>query len=227
MNTVVFEQAHCLFKNTCNIAEHGEFQFSTRSCHAVCRESIIAEAADSLCSQHTISIVAQPQQQRAFYLAAFLVPKHDAVSSRLILDCRPVNALLRQFPLPRMPLPKVEDLIEAGLKRNFMASRDASSMFYQFPVPDSLAKLLQVRAANRRGKFKVFRFNVLPMGHSIAPSMAQSITLCCEALSCLEYLCERDRRYNSRWSEGALANSTEQDLPGGNTGRICGILEIS
>ena len=119
------------------LREHKDFQATVSSCHAICREKIIADAVEPLCNQRTLTLIkdvssAASTQKHAFQLAAFLVPKHDAVSSRLIIDCRPINTLLCQFPLPRMPLPRVEDIIEAGLKRSFMTTRDASSMFYQF-----------------------------------------------------------------------------------------------
>lgn len=149
---------------------------TAETAHTVVREKIIAEAVDELCRQHTLTQVFQEPQGYAFNLPAFLIPKHDSISSRLIIDCRELNKRLTGFPLPKMPLPSVADIIQTSLKYKYMTTRDARCMFYQFPIPQSLADRLHIRVADRRGAFRVFKLNVLPMGLSLAPSMAQHVT---------------------------------------------------
>ena len=159
------------------VTEHPDFEASCKNTSlskVVSREPAIFNALDTLICQGTLSKT--HSSKCAFVLPVFTVPKHDGVSSRLIIDCRPINDILRDFPMPRMPLPELGVLIGKALRHSYMAARDAASMFYQFALHPSLAALLQIRVGGHRGAFRSLQVNVLPMGITIAPSCAQIIS---------------------------------------------------
>lgn len=166
----VFLRAHPDFHSAC-LASSGQRHVS--------REPAIFAALDSLFAQGTLSEGCS--RQDTFCLSSFVVPKQGNVNSRLIIDCRPINELLRSFPAPKMALPDLGDLINVALKHRYMASRDACSMFYQFRLQEDFASLLQLRVGGCRGPFRRARVEVLPMGLSIAPACAQAIS---------NYVCE-------------------------------------
>ena len=155
------------------LLEHPSFLTCTAA-RTMTREKVIAEALPMLVNQGTFLPIGE--KCRALCIPAFLVPKQNQISSRLILDCRVVNEMLTQFPMPAMPLPSIDEVIDAALKFHFMATRDAASMFYQFRLPPSLSALLQLRVANVRGPFSRVNVGVLPMGLSLAPSASQHFT---------------------------------------------------
>ena len=143
----------------------------------VSREDEIATALDTLVAQNTLAdvdpLVASTD---AFALPCFLVPKHDLQFSRLIIDCRCVNTLLKDLAMPKMPLPALDDILAAAFMHRFILVRDAASMFYQFPLHSTTSELLTVRVARKRGAFRTLSVGVLPMGLSIAPSAAQHLS---------------------------------------------------
>ena len=105
------------------ITTHTDFISAVKATHTVIRERIIADAVDELCQQQTLTQVVREPALDAFNLPAFLIPKHDATSSRLIIDCRPLNRLLTEFPLPKMPLPSIADIVQTGVKYEFLTTR--------------------------------------------------------------------------------------------------------
>ena len=105
----------------------------------------------------------------------FKVPKSGAMNSRLIGDCRALNKLL---PRPGdMRLPLIERVLFAMLEPRFLFQRDGKSFFYQFELHESFANVLCSKVGDQRGLFKTFRWNVLPMGFSFAPGIAQHTSL--------------------------------------------------
>ena len=130
------------------VARHLEENQSTREnrtlTKAVCREPEIFRMLDPLCEQGTLSMQTQTGTN-TFTMPAFLVPKSTGIASRLIIDCRSLNECLENFYMPRMALPDIGEIMDTALHYQFAATRDASSMFYQFAVPASLAHRMQIR----------------------------------------------------------------------------------
>ena len=135
----------------------------------VTREKVIAEALPMLVNQGTFFL---PIGEKC---RALLFPKTNQISSRLILDCRVVNEMLTQFPMPAMPLPSIDEVIDAALKFHFMATRCRLNVL-SISAATSLSALLQLRVANVRGPFSRVNVGVLPMGLSLTPSASQHFT---------------------------------------------------
>ena len=108
---------------------------------------------------------------RIVNIPLFKVPKAHKIGSRLIGDCRALNDLL---PKPgEMNLPRIDYVLRALLPKRWLYQRDGKSYFYQFPIHESLQKILVSKVGNERGDFLCVNWTVLPMGFSFAPAIAQ------------------------------------------------------
>jgi len=118
-------------------------------------------------------------------LPIFKIPKKGNVDARFLLNGKIFDRLLKStsFVLPRMGIQPIDVFLTAFLRYKFVATRDATSFFYQIRIPTSLSKYLGMRIGARRGKFKRARMRRLPMGICFAPAVAQSLAnMVCEIL---------------------------------------------
>lgn len=105
-----------------------------------------------------------------YSMALFTVLKKNG-ELRLIQDCRPLNKI---FPKPPpMDLPRIHELIEEILSKEYVGTQDAVSMFYQFGLADEIQKYFAVLLAGPRGALVEGRMTRMSMGFSWAPSIAQ------------------------------------------------------
>jgi len=107
----------------------------------------------------------------AVTIPIFKVEKSGRIDSRLIGDCRELNDLLPK-PGP-MGLPSLHHVLKRLLSMNWLQQKDAKSFFYQFPLPESLSSIMVSRVAAARGPFEVLFWQVMAMGLSFAPGVAQ------------------------------------------------------
>jgi hypothetical protein len=99
----------------------------------------------------------------------FKVPKEDM--SRLIMDCRELN---KRLPRPGdMGLPNMHELLDRLLSKKFIAQLDGKSYFYQFPLDEGAQCYFGANLVERRGVPIPHVLQVLPMGFSYAPGIAQ------------------------------------------------------
>ena len=112
----------------------------------VSREDEIATALDTLVAQNTLADV-DP------LVAQF---------SRLIIDCRCVNTLLKLHAL--------DDILAAAFMHRFILVRDAASMFYQFPLHST------TNSGSRAADLVILRWiqtAPLPVAMSLVPTECQ------------------------------------------------------
>lgn len=102
---------------------------------------------------------------------AFKVPKKGGVS-RLILDCRSLNQRLPKPP--KMDLKSIHAIIDSMKGKRWFAQVDGRSYFYQFALEGGVQDIIGVRIGQARGPFTEETVQVLPMGLSYAPGIAQS-----------------------------------------------------
>jgi hypothetical protein len=115
-------------------------------------------------------------------VSAFKVPKSET-SSRLVINGKPFDDLLKAAGITTPPMPKpglfIREIVDMLLhhKAEVIATVDARSMFYQFAIPPSLrAFFIFNRPAARMSTGGAVRLAVLPMGISFAPSWAQHVS---------------------------------------------------
>eukprot|EP00760_Papus_ankaliazontas_P022366 PhM_4_TR18845/c1_g1_i1/m.100323 len=114
----------------------------------------------------------------------FKVDKKDE-TARLILDCRRVN---EQLPRPPpMPIRSILDVVDDWHAKSWFGQIDATSFFYQFELGGGVEDIIGMRCAGKHGKFVDVTVNVLPMGLSYAPGVAQTAAniVCRRAMSTL------------------------------------------
>lgn len=104
------------------------------------------------------------------YSTLFKVHKRNGLS-RLILNCAEVNARTSN-PL-NMGLPKIHDVLDKLLNKNFLVQFDGQAYFYQFPLSGGAEKCFTFAKATGRRKYDTYALNVLPMGFKHAPRIAQ------------------------------------------------------
>jgi hypothetical protein len=139
----------------------------------VSRNEAIKNGLSKLIEQGTMEVC----RDATMWSPLFLVPKSDGVSSRLIQDCRLVNALIKDsVEIPKMPLPFLQEVVDAVLQHSHVASIDATSMFYQFSMHEDLARFFGAKVGGKRGQFFKLLMKVLPMGCVFAPSFAQYVS---------------------------------------------------
>jgi len=111
-------------------------------------------------------------------LPAFKIPKKGNEDSRFLLNGKLFDELLKKtsFELPKMGIEPIDVFLRAFLRYRKIATRDATSFFYQIGVPDSLSELLGMRIGAGRGEFLAARMLRLPMGVCFAPAVAQAIS---------------------------------------------------
>lgn len=101
----------------------------------------------------------------------FLVPKTDTVS-RIILDCRGLNALCDRPP--KLLFASVQDVFRmlAFFEHTFTATADFRHWFYQLPLAKPLRDLFCLQCGPN-----TYRLKVWAMGFSWSPFIAQSISM--------------------------------------------------
>ena len=124
------------------------------------------------------------QHEAVTTCSAFLVLKKNGLA-RFILNCRPINNV-QQSP-PDMRLPKVHDLFATLLEQPegaCIATVDATSFFYQHRLCPDVARFFAFATNRQRGHPNFYTMDRMPMGWSMAPAIAQrvSLTLCAETL---------------------------------------------
>lgn len=146
----------------------------------VSRIPAVYDAADTLEAQGTFRKVTTASEFGD--LGVFTVAKSNGTSSRLIVDCRPLNEQIAEtliadttYQRLEMGLPKMDEIVEALTKTKIVSVSDLRSFFYQIPVHSSWWPLLQFAVSGTRGEFRRYQLTVLPMGLSIAPLFAQRL----------------------------------------------------
>lgn len=144
-----------------------------RNTHNVSRH-LLGEL-DGLCAQKIFKW--SPPTDYTVNVPLFKVPKGD--QARLIGDCREINGLLPR-PGP-MGLKSIHTIISRLLAKNFLYQRDGKSYFYQFGLSESAGRAFGIRVGDKRGSFRTGHWNVMPMGFTYAPVIAQETSNCvCE-----------------------------------------------
>jgi len=105
-----------------------------------------------------------------YSMALFTVMKKNG-ELRLIQDCRPLNKVFNKPP--PMDLPRIHELIDEILSKEFVGTQDAVSMFYQFGLSEEIQKYFAVLLAGPRGGMVEGRMTRMSMGFSWAPAIAQ------------------------------------------------------
>lgn len=117
-------------------------------------------------------VIRTATRKPTFIMPVFKVPKEQ--KARLIVDCRELN---HQLPRPGdMGLPNLHDVLDDMSKCKWIAQFDGRSYFYQIPLDEEAQDLFGVKLAGARGKFETYALQVLPMGFSYAPGVAQAIS---------------------------------------------------
>eukprot|EP00757_Euglenozoa_sp_SAG-D1_P019453 gene19453-966_t len=103
----------------------------------------------------------------------FLVEK-EAPKMRVVVDCRPLNRLLKKPPpITTMPSPRgLMDAIQTG-RYKFLWQSDFRHWFYQFSIHEDIRQWFGVRLRPADSPNRRFRMKVLAMGFSYAPFIAQ------------------------------------------------------
>jgi hypothetical protein len=83
-----------------------------------------------------------------------------------------------------MGLPTIHAVMDKVLHYNYLVEADAWSYFYQFPLSGGAEDVFRTAVGSgARGNFKVMRMQVLPMGFSFAPAIAQETSnFLCEVI---------------------------------------------
>eukprot|EP01060_Flectonema_neradi_P027883 TRINITY_DN3752_c0_g1_i1.p1 TRINITY_DN3752_c0_g1~~TRINITY_DN3752_c0_g1_i1.p1 ORF type:complete len:848 (+),score=32.91 TRINITY_DN3752_c0_g1_i1:2262-4805(+) len=107
-------------------------------------------------------------------LPLFTVPKSNGLL-RPVVDGRKLNVL--QEKPPSMKLPTIQEVITFITKNRWFMQYDGRSWFYQFEIHPEIRGFFGLHLAGPRGDFQRYCLNVLPMGWSYAPSIAQRASL--------------------------------------------------
>ena len=148
----------------------------------------------------------------------FTVPKSDGATSRFIWDGRAFNEIFHTAmgKPPDMPLPRIPEVIDQILDGwKVISTNDVKSMFFQFPVHNTLRKFFGfgVTHKTRRSEVELFRLCALPMGVCFAPTFAQHVS---------NFICDVIRRrvpshtefYAMAWIDNFIVctNSAQDDI---------------
>ena len=128
--------------------------------------------------EETLEKICDPGQPGDWVHPAFKVAKKDN-TARFIHNLAHLSDLLRTAGVqtPPMGLPDLLTLLTTITCFDHVATIDATSFFFQIALHPRLRKYFGIRIGFRRGKFKLFRLRVLPMGLSWSPSIAQHLAL--------------------------------------------------
>lgn len=148
--------------------------------HNLSRSASLYEACPLLLELGTFS---QRTSPRGLLQTVFLVPKADNLGSRVIMDCKPINVLIRNVvPVPKAPIPEINEVNERILRHRFFCQIDAKSMFYQFGITSKrMRRFLQFRCGGTRGHFYHLEMCVGAMGLTFMPAFGQYLS---------NYLCD-------------------------------------
>lgn len=108
-----------------------------------------------------------------YALYSFKVPKKVPNEARFITDCRELNSSVTLFKNTAMNIPHLHQVMRWGVGFNSILSVDANAFFFQFRLEGPRAKWFPLKASIKRGKFKQFYIEKLPMGFCLAPAIAQ------------------------------------------------------
>lgn len=125
-----------------------------------------------------VNTIQRVKEGITLWLHCFKIPKKDNKGSRFLVDGRTFDDLLKQtsFQNPAMGLPRIDIFIKALLKYKLVATRDATSFFYQIEIPPNVRKWFGLRfGAGKRGSFCTAVMKKLPMGVCFSPSLAQGL----------------------------------------------------
>lgn len=125
---------------------------------------------DELHSLLAAGVISKARSHVSMNSYLFKVRKKED-SSRLIVDCRGINAKLPK-PGP-MGLPSIRDVIDNILQFDYFVQFDAKNFFYQFSLENGADQVFIAGIGNKRGAFSKVSLNVLPMGFRYAPAIAQ------------------------------------------------------
>lgn len=131
---------------------------------------ILREELSTLLDKKAIREVKLDNHQAGFYSRYFLVPKRDG-GLRPILDLRGLNKHLRPLRCRMLTVPRVKQAISAG---DWFATIDLKDAYFQIPIWQGHWRFLRFGFEDR-----IFEFQVLPFGISLAP---RTFTRCMDAV---------------------------------------------
>ena len=113
-------------------------------------------------------------------MKAFLVPKKE-LNARLVVDASPVNAA--QIKPDNMGLPPLHEFLAEMCRYQCVATKDATSFFYQFEVEAGSRRYFTLLFNRARGAPSRRVLRKMCMGWKFAPGIAQSTSnLLCKVL---------------------------------------------
>ena len=110
------------------------------------------------------------EEIQSMYAGYFEVPKKEEVM-RAIFDCRPQNAWAKRPPQFRLTRPADMIWMLTYFNDPWVASADFRHWFYQITIPEDARRFFNIRKCGQD-----YQLQVLPMGFSWSPIIAQTIS---------------------------------------------------